>query len=124
LALVLTASGLFSLLSHLVAQQTKEIGVRVTLGASTRTVAQVVLTQALRPAAVGLITGAGLAAGMAIVLKAVPAASELHDWIQVFDPVAYATSVMVIATSCVVAVSVPAFRAARLDPIDALRTDT
>ena len=60
LALLLTVSGLFSVLSYLVAQRTKEIGVRMALGASSRRVTQLMLSQATRPVMYGLIAGAGL----------------------------------------------------------------
>ena len=53
---------------------------------------------------------------------ATPAASEIRS-INVFAPVAYAASLLVIVTSCVLAVSVPALRAARIDPIATLRKD-
>ena len=69
------------------------------------------------------IAAAGLAAAVAIVLMATPVASEIPGIIQVFDPVAYAASLLVILTSCVLAVSVPALRAARIDPILTLRRD-
>ena len=123
LALVLTVSGLFSVLSYVVEQQAKEIGVRMALGATTRNVVGLVLSQSLRPVGIGLVAGGGLAAALAIVLMATPAASEIGDIVHVFDPVAYAASLLVIVTSCVLAASVPALRAARIDPIATLRKD-
>ena len=123
LALVLTVSGLFSVLSYVVEQQAKEIGVRMALGAATRNVVGLVLSQSLRPVGVGLAAGGGLAAALAMVLMATPDASEIGGWVHVFDPVAYAASLLVIVTSCVLAVSVPALRAARIDPIATLRKD-
>jgi predicted permease len=121
LALVLTVSGLFSVLSYVVEQQAKEIGVRMALGATTRDVAGLVLSQSLRPLAIGLVAGGGLATTLAIVLTS--AASEIGSIVHVFDPVAYAASLLIIVTSCVLAASVPALRAARLDPIATLRMD-
>jgi predicted permease len=123
LALVLTVSGLFSVLSYIVEQQAKDIGVRMALGAGVRNVVRLVLSQSLRPVGIGLAAGAGLAVAVAIVLMATPAASEIGDVIDVFDPVAYAASALVIATACLVAVSVPTLRAARIDPIATLRKD-
>ena len=52
-----------------------------------------------------------------------PVASLIRDIVHVFDPVAYAASLLVIITSCVLAASGPAFRAARLNPIATLRMD-
>jgi predicted permease len=123
LALVLTMSGLFSVLSYVVEQRTKEIGVRIALGATTRNVVERVLSESLRPVGIGLVGGGLLAAALAIVLMTTSAASEIASIVQVFDPVAYAASALVIVTSCVLAVSVPALRAARIDPIATLRKD-
>jgi ABC-type antimicrobial peptide transport system permease subunit len=123
LALVLTLSGLFSVLSYVVEQRAKEIGVRMALGATTRNVVRLVLSQSLRPVGIGLVAGGGLAVALAIVLMSMPAALQIGDIVHVFDPVAYAASLLVIVTSCVLAVSVPALRAARIDPIATLRND-
>ena len=75
LALVLTVSGLFSVLSYLVEQQAKEIGVRIALGAVTTNVVRLVLSQSLRPVVIGLGAGGALAVAVAIVLMSTPAAS-------------------------------------------------
>jgi ABC-type lipoprotein release transport system permease subunit len=123
LALVLTVSGLFSVLSFVVEQQAKEIGIRMALGANTRNVAGLVLKQSLRPVGIGLSVGCALAAAVAIVLMSTSAASEIVGDVDVLDPVAYGASALVIVTSCVLAVSVPALRAARIDPIATLRKD-
>jgi predicted permease len=122
LALVLTVSGLFSVLSYLVEQRAKDIGVHVALGATTRDAASLVLSKLLRPVSIGLVTGVGLAAAVATVLMAATD-SEVGTLIKVFDPAAYATSLLVIVVSCVAAATVPALRAARIDPIATLRQD-
>src|SRR4029078_2249511 len=72
LALLLTVSGLFSVLSYLVEQRTREIGLRMALGASPRTVTQLVLGQTTRPVMAGLIAGAALAAALALAVLATP----------------------------------------------------
>jgi hypothetical protein len=123
LALALTVSGVFSVLSYVVEQQAKEIGVRMALGAATKNVVQLILWQSVRPVGIGLVAGGGLAAAVAIVLVSTPIAAEIGDSIDVLDPVAYAASLLVIVTSCVAAVSLPALRAARIDPIATLRKD-
>ncbi len=123
LALVLTVSGLFSVLSYVVEQQAKEIGVRMALGAATKHVAQLVLFQSLRPVGIGLAAGGGLAVAVAIVLLSTSLAAEIGDSVNVRDPVAYVASLLVIVTVCVLAVSIPALRAARIDPIATLRKD-
>ena len=121
LALALTVSGLFSVLSYVVEQRVKDIGVRMALGATRRNVAGLVLSQSLRPVGIGLGTGGGLAAALATVLMAT--ASEIGNLVHVFDPVAYAASLLVIVASCALAASVPAVRAAHIDPIATLRKD-
>ena len=123
LALALTVSGLFSVLSYLVEQRAKEIGVRMALGATTRDIVVLVLSQSVRPVGLGLLAGGGLAAGVAMVLMATPAASAIGRIARVFDPMAYGASLLVIVAACVLAASVPALRAARVDPIATLRND-
>jgi predicted permease len=123
LALALTLSGLFSVLSYVVAQRAKEIGVRIALGATAGNVVGLVLSQSLRPIGIGLAAGGSLAAALTVALMATPAASAIGGIVDVFDPMAYAASLLVIVTSCVLAASIPALRAARVDPIATLRKD-
>ena len=123
LALVLTVTGLFSVLSYLVEQRRKEIGVRMALGATTRNIGRLVLAQTIRPVLIGLGCGTGLAAALGIVLLSTPAAEQIGAAVRVLDPVAYAGSLLCIVTACVMAVLVPTLRAARVDPIQALRQD-
>ncbi len=123
LALALTLSGLFSVLSYLVEQRTREIGVRMALGATTRDVTRLVLAQSVRPVGFGLLIGGGSAAGLAALLLATPAAAGIGAIVHVLDPVAYAVSVLIIIGACLVAASIPATRAARLDPMLTLRQD-
>jgi hypothetical protein len=122
LALLLTVSGLFSVLSYLVEQRTREIGVRMALGASSQKVARLVLAQTTRPVACGLVAGAGFAAALATVLMALPTGA-LTDVVRVSDPIAYVASLIVIVAACLLAAWIPASRAARLDPMRTLRQD-
>jgi predicted permease len=123
LALALTLSGLFSVLSYVVEQRVKDIGVRMALGATTRNVAGLVLSQSFRPIGVGLAAGGGLAAALAIVLVWLDESGELENLVRVFDPRAYIASVLIIATACLLATAIPALRAARIDPIATLRNE-
>ena len=123
LALLLTVSGLFSVLSYLVEQRSREIGVRMALGASSRDVSKLILSQTARPVGYGLLAGAGLAASLATVLIATPAAAPIAAIVRVSDPIAYVTSVLVIVTACLLAAWIPATRAARVDPMQALRQE-
>jgi predicted permease len=122
-ALVLTVSGLFSVLTYLVEQRRREIGVRMALGATTRSVGRLVLLQSIKPVAAGLVAGSGLAVALGVVLVATPAASGIAAIVHVLDPVAYIASALCIATACALAALVPAVRAARIDPIATLRQD-
>jgi predicted permease len=122
LALILTASGLFSVLSYLVEQRAKDIGVHMALGATMRDAAALVLSTLLRPVCIGLAIGVALAAAVATMLMAV-SDGEVGTLIKVFDPTAYTTSVLVIVVSCALAATVPALRAARIDPIATLRRE-
>ena len=123
LALLLTLSGLFSVLSYLVEQRTKEIGVRMALGASSRNVTQLILSQTTRPVIYGLLAGGGFAATLATVLLATPFAAFISVIVHVTDPVAYAASLIVIVAACLLAAWIPASRAARVDPMLTLRQE-
>jgi predicted permease len=123
LALALTVSGLFSVLSYLVEQRRSEIGVRMALGATPRAIVSLVVRQSMRPIAVGVIVGGGLAVLTALVLLATPAAEAIGATVRAFDPLAYAVSLMTIVATCLIAALVPARRAARIDPIATLRAE-
>ena len=123
LALLLTVSGLFSVLSYLVEQRTREIGVRIALGATSHTVTQLMLAQTTRPVLCGLLAGTGLAGALAIALLASPAGALLGPIVHVTDPVAYGASLIVIIGACLVAAWIPASRAARVDPMRTLRQE-
>jgi hypothetical protein len=123
LALLLTVSGLFSVLSYLVEQRAREIGVRMALGAQARTVTLLMLAQTTRPVIAGLIAGAGLAAALAAAVLATPVGAPISRIVQVTDPVAYLASLGVIVTACLLAAWIPAARAARIDPMRTLRQE-
>jgi len=123
LALLLTVSGLFSVLSYLVEQRTREIGVRMALGASGRAVTRLMLAQTIRPVMAGLIAGAGLAAALAAALLATPAGALISPIVHVTDPVAYLASLGVIVAACLSAAWIPAARAAKVDPMRTLRQE-
>ena len=104
-------------------QRAKEIGVRMALGATTRDVTRLVLSQSIRPVVSGLVIGGGSAAGLAALLLATPAAASIGEIVHILDPVAYAVSLLIIIAACLVAASIPARRAARLDPTQTLRQE-
>ena len=123
LALLLTVSGLFSVLSYLVEQRTREIGVRIALGASSRKVTQLMLAQTTRPVLFGLLAGAGLAASLATLVLATEVGAMISEIVHVTDPVAYLSSLLVIVVACLFAAWIPASRAAQVDPMKTLRQE-
>jgi predicted permease len=119
LALLLTLSGLYGVLSYLVTQRTKEIGIRVVLGASTRSVAGLVLSQSLKLTSIGAAVGAMTALGVSNVL-----ASQLEMFMfDKFDGMAYATVAVLVTAASACATYLPCRRAAGIEPTNTLRYD-
>ena len=124
LALLLTVSGLFSVLSYWSSSEPgkSECGWRSAL--TSQNVTQLMLAQTAQPQVIyGLLAGAGLAATLATVLIATPLGALLAVIVHVADPVAYAASLLVIIAACVIAAWIPASRAARVDPMQTLRQE-
>jgi predicted permease len=117
LALLLAAVGLYGVIAYSVSMRTRELGVRMALGARPRDVLGLVLRQGARLAAVGIGAGALLAALVARVLG-----SMLYG-VSALDPVAYAIAAAVLLAVAGLATLVPALTAARLDPLRAIRAD-
>ena len=116
LALVLAAIGLFGVMSYSVGRRTSEIGVRAALGAGRADVIRLVLRNGLRPVVAGLTIGLPLSIIAVRVL-----AHHLNDISS--DPASIAIAVAVLLAAAVAAVLIPARRAARIDPIRALREE-
>jgi hypothetical protein len=123
LALAFTVSGLFSVLSYLVEQRRREIGVRMAIGATPRDIVTLVVSQSMRPIAIGVLAGGGLALITAVVLLSTPAAEMIGTLVHAFDPLAYALGLGVIILTCLTAAFLPARRASRINPIATLRVD-
>jgi predicted permease len=121
LALSLTVSGLFSVLSYLVEQRAKEFGVRMALGATGQAMARLVLSQLARPVGLGLFLGVSFTAVLGRMLLATPASEAIGDSVQLLDPVAYAASVCAIVIACLFAALVPTWKAGHVDPVVAIR---
>jgi predicted permease len=117
LALVVAAIGLYSVVAYDVSQRTRELGVRVALGASAGTVLRLVVGEGVRVVMVGLALGA-----VAALLLAGRVSPLLYG-VSAKDPVTYAGVVGVLLAVAVVASLAPALRAARVDPNIALRAD-
>jgi predicted permease len=117
LALLLAVIGLYSVIALAVAQRTKEIGVRVALGASRASVVALVLVQGLKLTAIGTVLGVVLAAAASRLLR-----SQLMG-VSPGDVPTFAGTVLLLIVVAVLACAIPARRAARLDPVRALRIE-
>jgi predicted permease len=117
LALTLAAIGIYGVLSYSVSRRTREIGVRVALGATRRDVAALVVRESLTMTTVGIVIGLAAAAGLTRFL-----ASILFE-VQPGDPRTYAAAGAVLVAVALVATWLPARRAASVDPLIALRAE-
>ena len=115
LGLTIAGTGVYGLMAFVVAQKTREIGVRMALGASRRRVVGTVVLHALALVAIGLALGSGLAWSLS------EAARAFLFGIGPNDPRAFAVAALSLLAAAALATIVPAFRAASVDPISALR---
>jgi predicted permease len=116
-ALALAAGGLFGVVSYLVALRRREIGVRLALGASGRSVVGLIVRQGLAPTIAGAVVGAGGAAAIGIVVR-----SRLYGTVPV-DPLAFGSAALVLVATMAAASFLPARQAARVDPMVVLRDE-
>ncbi|OFW46555.1 MAG: hypothetical protein A3J29_17555 [Acidobacteria bacterium RIFCSPLOWO2_12_FULL_67_14b] len=117
LALLLAAVGVYGVVAYSVSRRTREVGIRMALGAGRGQVLRMVLWQGGRLAAVGILLGAAGAAGAGQLLE-----SMLYG-VSALDPAAYAVAAALLLTVAAVANLVPAISAARVDPMRALRRE-
>jgi putative ABC transport system permease protein len=117
LALVLAVSGVYSIMAYSVARRTREIGIRMALGARQRVVLAMVLRQGMTLAVLGILAGIGTAWALSRLI-----AGYLHG-ASPTDPLTYASVVMILAAAAALACYVPSRRAARIDPATALRRE-
>jgi ABC-type antimicrobial peptide transport system permease subunit len=116
-ALIASATGLYGLLGYFVATRRREIGVRLALGASPSEVARLVVSRAF------VLAGTGTLVGVALALVLARTASGLLFGIGDSDPTAPLAGAIALVSLVVVASAIPAFRASRVDPVDALRSE-
>jgi putative ABC transport system permease protein len=116
-ALVLAAAGLYGVLAGSVVERWREIGVRSALGASRRDIMGLILRQGLRLTTVGVVIGVGVA------LLATRLLATLLFGVSHVDPLTYVGVVALLTLTSIVASALPAWRASRVDPVTALRSE-
>jgi putative ABC transport system permease protein len=119
LALILAVIGIYGVMSYSVSQRTREIGIRMALGANQRQVLAIIVRQAFQLVAVGLVTGIGLALFLALGLSRV--LSDQLFGIKATDPLTFVSIAGILSVVALAASGIPAFRATRVNPVVALR---
>jgi putative ABC transport system permease protein len=114
-ALLLGAIGIYGLMAYSVAQRTQEMGIRLALGAEPAHIRRIVVVQGLRPALAGLLCG--LAAALALTRFLTSFLFGVKPW----DPIALVLVPVILTGVALFALWIPAMRASRIDPIEALR---
>jgi len=117
LALVLACLGVYGVLAYAVAQRTREIGVRMAMGARPGDVTKMILGRGMKLSAIGLLAGTALAAGLGALLR------TLLYGVTLAAPGIYAGTAAALVLVAVLACVIPAYRAARVDPAVALRNE-
>jgi putative ABC transport system permease protein len=115
LALALASVGIYGVMAYAVSQRTREIGIRMALGAERSSVLRWMLAQSMRPVFVGMAIGIVLAAAVSV------ASSKLLLGVGPLDPLAYLAVSLFLALVALLASYLPARRATRVDPMIALR---
>jgi putative ABC transport system permease protein len=116
-ALLLALVGVYGVLAYSVGQRTAEIGLRVALGATPRSVLTLIVGQGMRPIMVGIAIGIAGALGLSHFV------SSLLFNVKPVDPVTYGAVALLVAVAALLSCYVPALRALRIDPVAALRQD-
>jgi len=117
LAVLLATIGLYGVMSYMVVRRTNEIGIRMALGAGRPEVIRIVLREA------GLLLAAGGVIGIALSLLAARTAASMLFNLHPYDPATLATAIGTLGAVALAASFVPALRAARMDPMSALRDE-
>jgi len=116
-ALLLALVGVYGVLAHSVGQRTAEIGLRVALGATPRSVLALIVGQGMRPIMVGIAIGLAGAVGLSHFV------SSLLFNVKPVDPLTYGAVALLVAVAALLSCFVPALRALRVDPVAALRQE-
>ncbi|UCC83925.1 MAG: ABC transporter permease [Gemmatimonadota bacterium] len=116
-AIVLALAGIYGVQSYSVSRRTSEIGVRVAMGATHKQVIRQIVRQGMQPAAIGIVLGLIAAFGISRLL------SSLLFGVASSDPLTYVGVAILLAAAALVACYLPALRALRIDPVNALREE-
>jgi putative ABC transport system permease protein len=117
IALFLAALGIYGVLAYFVSQRSRELGIRLALGAKPQVLFRMVVGQGMRPVAVGAAIGLAGAVALTTLMQ------SLLFGVAAVDPAAYAVAAATLAVIALVACAAPAFRATRVDPLVALREE-
>jgi ABC-type antimicrobial peptide transport system permease subunit len=117
IALLLAGMGLYALIAYSVTQRTKEIGVRMAIGAAAEDIRRMVLRDGLLPVVIGMCLGFFASLGVNRILQ-----SQLIG-VSPYDPVTMATAPLILILVALLACQLPARRAMNIDPVVALRND-
>lgn len=117
IALLLAAVGIYGVMSYSVSRRTHEIGIRISLGASRGDVLRMVARQAMAQALIGTVAGV---AGAVLLSKLM---AKMLYGVQPTDPLTFAAVTIVLGLAALLATTVPARRAARIEPMRALRSE-
>jgi ABC-type antimicrobial peptide transport system permease subunit len=121
ISVILAVIGIYGIVSFAVAQRTREIGIRIALGAEKTHIYSAIIGSSGRPVALGLLIGLGLtvvaASALSQVIRNGPVGVNIHD------PINYAITAILLAAVALAAMLVPARRATKADPMIALRCE-
>ncbi|HVP43414.1 MAG TPA: FtsX-like permease family protein, partial [Terriglobales bacterium] len=117
IAFLLAGVGLYGVISYSVSRRTRELGIRIALGARPGEVFGTVLREGL------LLTAAGVAAGLALALASMRLLASLLVGVSPFDLTTFAASALFLAAVAAIATFLPAHRATRIEPLTALRSE-
>ena len=120
IAALLALVGVYGVVSLTARRRTREIGVRIALGARTRDVHRAIVGTSAQPVAVGLATGLALTSAVGVAVDRMAAQAIPTRFI---DPLSFAAAALALISVALAAMAVPAHRAARTDPLEALRHD-
>jgi putative ABC transport system permease protein len=116
-ALLLAAIGIYSLMAYSVAQRTQELGIRMALGADRNEIRKLVVWQGMRLALVGVVAGITASFGLTRLL------STFLFGVKPWDPAVFVSAPLILAAIALLAVWLPAARASKVDPMQALRAE-